>query len=158
MNKYYNKSNFTVIELLAAITIIVILVGISVGVYSYVFTKIKNDRTQALIKKLEMAMRSYKHDTGYYFQQSTLGNLTIDTSDTDFLKHIGYSNMKSRGEINSTGQVTDAWGDEIEYQAPGTHNTTMFDLGSKGKNRVYGSTGNVSDFGTVDDITNFSKD
>jgi type II secretory pathway pseudopilin PulG len=156
MNKYNKNFNFTVIELLAAITIIIILVAITVGVYSYIATKTKNDRTEALIKKLELAMRSYKHDTGYYFQQSTPGSLTINSSDTEFLKHIDYTRMLNSNEI-SGDKVVDAWSKDIIYECPGTHNTTMFDLGSKGKNGLYGNSDNIADFGTVDDITNFSK-
>ena len=159
MNKYNKNFNFTVIELLASITIIIILIAISVGVYTYIATKTKNDRTEALIKKLELAMRSYKHDTGYYFQQEDSSEpepLVINQSDTEFLKHIDYTRMVNSNEI-SNNQAVDAWGNPIEYQCPGSHNTTMFDLGSKGKDGKYGSTGTEADFGTGDDITNFSK-
>ena len=155
MNRY-KKKKFTIIELLAGIIIIVILVSLTAGVYSYISTKAKNDRTEALIKKLELAMQSYKLDTGYYFQQSDPGSLTINVDDTEFLKHIDYSQMDNGKEIRN-GVVVDAWGNEIIYECPGSHNTTMFDLGSKGKDGLYGNTGNAAQFGTADDITNFSK-
>jgi type II secretion system protein G len=148
MNKHIKKL-FTIIELLAAIVIIIILMGITVGVYSYISTKTKNDRTEATIKKLEMAMRSYRHDIGYSFQQSALGNLSINTSDSEFLKHISYSRMDKTNEI-SDGIAVDAWGNPIKYQCPGSHNTKMFDLISYGKNGIDNS-------GAGDDITNFSK-
>jgi general secretion pathway protein G len=150
MIKSYKRSNFTVIELLASIVIIVILIAITIGVYSYIATKTKNDRTKALMKKFELAMQSYKHDTGYYFQQSTPNNLTVNTSDSEFLKHIDYTRMKNSGEINSNNQLIDAWGREIKYQCPGSKNRTMFDLKSYGKDGIDNS-------GSGDDITNFSK-
>ena len=150
MAKYNKKSSFTMIELLAAMLIIGILAGMLVGVYSLISTKVKNGRTRALIKKVEMAMISYKHDTGYYFQQATLGNLTINASDDEFVKRIDYSRMQGSNEINSDGVIIDAWGDPILYQCPGTHNTTLFDLISKGKNKTDNS-------GSVDDITNFGQ-
>ena len=142
---------FTLIELLAAFTVIIILMGIAIGSYSLVSEKNRRTKTKALIKKLELAMRAYKHDKGYYFQQSIAGPLVIDpATDPDFVKHIDYSRMKNTGEINSSNQAIDAWGNLIIYQCPGSHNRTLFDLISYGKN-------GASESGAGDDITNFSK-
>jgi len=150
INKRIKKPKFTVIELLAAMTIVIILMSITVGVFTYVNTKTKNDKTKALIKKIEMAMRSYKHDTGYYVQQPALGSLTINTSNPEFLEHINYSGMISTDEINGAGLLVDAWGNPILYECPGSHNNTMFDLISFGKN-------GVNNDGSVDDITNYTS-
>jgi len=144
------KRKFTLIEMLAVISIIAILLALSVGVYSLVMTKMSNTRTQALLKKVEMAMCAYKNETGYYFQQGSLGPLTINSSDTDFIQFLNWTSMKNKGEINENNgyRLTDAWGKVILYQAPGSNNTTMFDLQSFGKDRVSGG---------GDDITNYSN-
>ena len=150
MTRYNKKYNFTIVELVAAMLVVGILIGMTAGVYSLISTKTKNERTKAIIKKLEMAMRSYQHDTGYYFQQSTLGNLKINNSDDEFIKRIDYSRMINTSEINDDNHVTDAWGNPIFYQCPGSHNTVLFDLISTGKN-------GTNDSGSGDDITNFTK-
>lgn len=149
------KRWFTLIEIIIAIGIIAVLVAIASGTYSLVMFKIKESRTKALVKKLEMAMRSYQHETGYYFQQSdgSYGPLTINESDTEFTGLIDYTRMLSRNEISSNN-VVDAWGNEIGYECPGDFNTTLFDIGSKGPNGVWGDDGDTESFGTGDDITN----
>ncbi len=150
MTNYRKQNLFTIIELLAAMTIIVILAAITVGVYSYIRTKTYNDKTMATIKKVEMAMRSFKQDNGYYVQQATQGGLTINTSDNDFYTYLDYSKMLESGEINSSNNLVDAWGREILYQCPGSHNRTMFDLISIGKD-------GTNNDGSGDDITNFTN-
>ena len=150
MNRKYKKLKFTIIELLAAMSIIMILAGITVGTFSLISTKSRNYKTEATIKKIELAMISYKHDVGYYFQQSASGSLAINSSDSEFLKHIDYTTMKQSGEINNDDNLIDAWGNEIIYQCPGANNRTMFDLMSNGKD------GNDNS-GANDDITNFSR-
>ena len=150
INKNNIRSKFSLIELISAMSIVVILSGITIGVYSFIFTKTKNDKTRAVIIKTEMAMRSYKHDVGYFIQQPTLGSLTINTSNREFLKHIDYTRMKNGTEINANDELIDAWGNPIMYQCPGAHNRTMFDLISYGKDGANNS-------GIGDDITNFTN-
>jgi type II secretory pathway pseudopilin PulG len=144
------KRSFTIIELLLAFGVLIILMGITIGTYTYISEKNKRTRTAAMIKKLELAMISYEQDVGYYFQQPSAGPLTINPGDSDFIKHVDYSKMLNTNQINSANQVIDAWGNPIIYQCPGFVNRTLFDLISYGKN-------GVDDSGTGDDITNFTK-
>ena len=146
----YKKNSFTIIELLAVITIIAILAAMTIGVYSYIRTKTYNDKTIATIKKVEMAMRSFKHDNGYYIPESNSQNLVINTSNNDLYKYLDYTKMTHNGQINSSGILVDAWGREIIYKNPGDTNRTMFDLIS------YGKDGNDNS-GGGDDITNFTS-
>ena len=151
--KIFNKKNFTIIELLMTFVVIAILMSIGIGVYRLVLDKIDETQTKSLIKKLEMAMRSYRHETGYYFQQIDLKPLVINQNDEEFRKLIDYTAMISKGEINSDNEVVDAWGRKVMYQCPGDINKTLFDLGSPGKNGGWGD-GTTAFFGTGDDITN----
>lgn len=150
--------SFTLIEIIITIGIVAVLLAIASGSYNLIMFKTRESKTKALIKKLEMAMRSYRHETGYYFQQSdgSYGPLTINESDTEFTRLIDYTKMLGKNEINDNNNVVDAWDNEIGYECPGDINTTLFDIGSKGPNAVWGDS--VDDdtqfFGSNDDITN----
>ena len=150
------KKYFSIIELLATFAVISVLMSIGIGVYRLVVDKVQETKTRSLIKKIEMAMRSYQHETGYYFQKEHLGSLIINENDEEFRKLIDYTAMISRGDINNSGEVIDVWGNPVMYECPGSKNTTLFDLGSKGKNGIWGDSTpeNVLNFGIGDDITN----
>ncbi len=90
--------------------------------------------------------------------------------DTDFIKYFDYESLKGRGYIKTIpgaggySYIVDAWGRSLLYRTPngnpptnGTVNSSMFDLGSLGKDGKYGdnSTDPVN-FGKGDDITNFN--
>ena len=51
--------------------------------------------------------------------------------------------------VESASELQDAWGVDLWYQSPGTHNPNGYDLASSGPDGV---------FGTEDDITNWSDD
>ena len=166
-----NKRYFSIVELIVACAVIAILVGIASGTYRLVMFKVNEARTRSLVKKLEMAMRSYRHETGYYFQTESpldpsdpgttllFGPLVIREGDETFVRLIDYSKMLGRKEIVNN-RVVDAWGNAIGYRFPGTINTTLFDIGSKGPNGVWGeatppdNSDNSDNFGQYDDITN----
>ncbi len=57
---------FTLIELLTVITIIILLVGFTIGVSRYANTYAVNARIQAEIKAMEAALEAYKADHGAY--------------------------------------------------------------------------------------------
>ena len=160
---------FSIIELITACAVIVILMTIGVGAYRLIIEKIHETRTVALIKKIEMAMRSYKNETGYFFQYNTKGfegnlnsykPLSISDTDTEFIHLIDYSGMVGRKEIDITdnNRVKDAWGNYIFYYTGDDKiNSTLFDLGSPGKSSGWGPTNSINDigqFGTYDDVTN----
>jgi type II secretory pathway pseudopilin PulG len=161
--KYNIKKYFSIIELLLTCVVIAILMSIGLGVYRLVVDKIQETKTKSLIKKIEMAMRAYRHETGYYFQlrtdtgsQGPYVPLIVNQSDEEFRKLIDYTAMRNNGQIDSSGNVKDTWGNNVMYTCPGVINTTLFDVGSMGKNGKWGDD-DASDteyFGTVDDITN----
>ena len=113
-----------------------------------------------------MAMRAYRHETGYYFQERTdTGNgapyvpLIVNQTDEEFRKLIDYTAMRNNGQIDNSGNVNDAWGNNIMYTCPGVINTTLFDVGSRGRSGNWGNTTpndgvDTTLFGTGDDITN----
>ncbi|MCF7791661.1 MAG: type II secretion system GspH family protein [Victivallales bacterium] len=155
------KNYFSIIELITAFVIVVILMTIGVGVYRLVITKINEARTKSTVKKLEMAMRAYKHETGYYFQYNNYAPLKVAEEDTTFTSLIDYSAMKNKGEINTDSEVIDAWNNPIYYCSDSSkiRNSTLFDLGSPGKDGKWGQSKaddpDSANFGNGgDDITN----
>jgi len=61
-----SRRAFTLIELLAVITIIGVLASLTVGVSSLVSRKSKEARTRAELAKLELAIRNYHSKLGFY--------------------------------------------------------------------------------------------
>ena len=64
---------FTLIEILAVITIIVILSLIGYGSYSYATNAVKTARSQAMLKNLEAGLERFNNQYGYYPQSDTGG-------------------------------------------------------------------------------------
>ncbi|OGV18316.1 MAG: hypothetical protein A2X47_06360 [Lentisphaerae bacterium GWF2_38_69] len=169
-----NRKNFTIIELLAVFVVIAILIGITIGVYSLVWEKMKNSKTRAIVKQLDIALQSYKIDQGYYFTNTTsYANPPSDNNrfkfdygvtnkDKDFIKCFEYQSLVGSGNIKAQGTsyeyIVDAWANPLLYKCPGEFNPEMFDIGSLGKDGKYGSNSDdPNDFGQGDDITNFNN-
>lgn len=74
-------SAFTLIELLLVITIIVLLVGLTVGVAGYANQKAARSRAETEIKALSAALENYKADNGIYPRDPTTNNKTTDDLD-----------------------------------------------------------------------------
>ncbi|MCP4180024.1 MAG: hypothetical protein GY756_19860 [bacterium] len=173
---------FTLIELLATFVILAVLMAITIGVYGLIVDSNTNTRTETTVKQLSIAMQAYKLETGYYFQEpsadftdlssdniittSSPNILHFNTSssdiDTEFIKHFSYETFKGNKTIQdpdtNSSYFADAWGRPIIYKNPGEFNTSMFDIGSLGKDGRYGDdSDNADDFGKGDDVTNFNK-
>jgi hypothetical protein len=125
-------------------------------------------------------MQAYRIDQGYYFVNINTLQSLIEASDpvnssnrfkfnldgnidTVFVKYFDYESLRGGGYIKTvTGAggyayIVDAWGRSLLYKCPGYVNSSMFDLGSLGKDGKYGdNSANSADFGKGDDITNFN--
>ena len=153
------QSHFTLIELLVVISVIAVLAGMILGVASLVSTKTATSKTEAMIKKLEIALEAYKAKTGYYIQNiSTDTGFKIDSFDTELIKCIDYQAMYPNDIDHTNKKVIDAWGNTLYYKCPGTRNTSSFDLGSTGSDGKYGNaTTSPANLGLGDDICNFKR-
>jgi len=180
------KNHFTLIELLVVMVIIAILFSMTIGLIGLINDKTKISGTEAIVKQISAAMQAYRIDQGYYFTNtSAFQSLSssadpVDPSnrfkfnlggniDTEFIKYFDYESLRGRGYIKTvTGAggyayIVDAWGRSLLYRTPnnpltnGTVNSSMFDIGSLGKDGKYGDNStNPADFGKGDDITNFN--
>ena len=162
-----NTRFFTLIEVLAAMAIIMILSLIGYGSYSYATNAAKTAGSAALMKNLEAGVESFYNKYGYY-PQSTAGDkfnavvVTIGDDNTvakinfgvteladsasdpikkalfdAFAKAVDLENLKQNRD--DTGRLTDAWGGVIYYAAPGMFKTGSFDLISAGPDGKFSS-------------------
>lgn len=151
---------FTLVEVLAAMAIIVILSLIGYGSYSYATNAAKTARSEAFLKQLEAGLESFYAKHNYYPASAdgkfnavkiTLGadktvskidfggepKLEDDAGDpvkkelfNSFAKAVDLESLKQN--CDPEGSLTDAWGGVIYYRAPGAFKTGSFDLVSAG--------------------------
>ena len=165
---------FTLIEILAVITIIVILSLIGYGSYSYATNAVKTARSQALLKNLEAGLESFYTKNGYYpastagsfnaivvtlGTDNTVGKINFGVTELDdnaskelfdsFAKAVDLEALKQNRD--SSGRLTDAWGGVIYYRAPGVFKSGKYDLISAGPDGTF-SSDNASDPNTVTDL------
>jgi len=143
--RFYSKSSaFTLIELLAVLTILAIVVGIAAPAIFNQVKKGKENAARVAISGLEQSLNGFNLDCGFFpTTEQTLGSLieapTIGRACKNFDK-AGYLKQKAIPK--------DPWNNEFNYAAPGQHNPESYDLSSSGAD---GTTGNE------DDINNWSK-
>lgn len=154
---------FTLIELLVVITIIVILAGLSMGGYGYIVRKQADSQAAVQISLLSKAIEEYKLDNGVYPPTGNTNSLYILLYWTGanasppgkiYLPDLD-PNSKGHGWIDGTGpaaKILDPWGNEYIYRRgdDSAAKNPDFDLLSKGKNGLTGSTAL-----SADDIDNY---
>ena len=148
------KKNFTLVELLCAVGLVVILAGIGFSAYSYASYRGKETATRSLITRLGAGLETLKTKHGFYPANATgndyslirievnsttglISGITFDGSNPasasqltqiqlkDFLSVVDGENLK---KYVSNGNLTDAWGGNIRYCYPGAVNTVKFDI------------------------------
>ncbi len=67
------QNRFSLVEILVAIAIIAVLLGLSGAGYTAVQRKIARTRTEATLNKLRVGLESFKSKYGYYPQQAAVG-------------------------------------------------------------------------------------
>jgi general secretion pathway protein G len=117
---------FTLLEILIAIAILGLLVGLVVEDLGGIFNSQQAKIAQLFVQtSIETPLFSYKSDMGTY--PSTNDGLqalvTAPSSNAD----------NWRGPYLKDGRLPkDPWGQAYQYACPGTHNTTGYDIWSKG--------------------------
>jgi general secretion pathway protein G len=64
--RFPSRSGFTLLELLAVMTIIGVLAGLIIGASKYAYQKSRRSSAAARIAALETALEDFKADNGYY--------------------------------------------------------------------------------------------
>jgi len=161
INPRRGTAAFTLIELMAVITIIVILAGLVIGGMGFVTDRQAKEKAKVQIALLSKALEDYKLDNGIYppTEDSEAGTdnskvlynalFYVGASDAAKEKKIYIGELDSvsnkqgwtSGTSSATTKITDPWGYEYRYRtavnSSGTANTSNqnpdFDLWSVSK-------------------------
>ena len=150
---------FTLIELLTVITIIIILAGMTLAAASYVQRRALIAKTRVMIQSIETAMTQYESEYGFFPQQTnpiadpTCLGLKLSMLDgmlkpngkkyIDWLG-LGFGAAPIVGSppgVSACGAekiCQDAFEQPLFYRCPGTMNTTKFDIWSMGPDGEHG--------------------
>lgn len=166
------QNRFSLVEILVAIAIIAVLLGLSGAGYTAVQRKIARTRTEATLNKLRVGLESYKSKFGYYPQQPAIGPFLLDINNSsvagqpqnNFNSFIEYGKISKEDAVFVSGRymVIDGWktpvsgraGSYILYVCPGLLNTSTYDLFSAGNDRkfIWDSTADVNNSVNSDNI------
>ena len=175
------KGHFTLIELLAAIAIVIILAGILIGGIGYAGRRADEAKSYAVIQKVAMALEQFKQTNGYYpvskqknegvkeaqlkfylnddklpiLQLALTGGTTIEYKFYDIKTKKSFIALEDvgNGTKDSPMVINDAWDAPLYYRCPGEHNASSYDLWSYGNDGV-----SSTDDDKLDDITNWEKE
>ena len=154
--KKARKKAFTLVEILAVISIIAILAGMTVGVSSLVMRKSADTKTRAAMKNVEIALERFREANGYYppsrggtisifwFEKAPDANSSADALSKLFDEKFRSANTcpitisDSSSVDRPSLYVVDAYGRPLVYRCPGYFNKGKYDLGSLGKDGKFG--------------------
>jgi prepilin-type N-terminal cleavage/methylation domain-containing protein len=162
---------FTMLELLAVMTILSVLIGITFGVFPMITKWSKDAKTRAHLKIIEVALEQYNKTWGYYPQATAPFELTsswLDSLVDKSRKRILDTQKLSAGVTLTSGKKTyvDAYSEGFYYECPGTMLPEKYDLWSRGKDRFHGGAASATatdaqknDAATLncDDLTNWRQ-
>jgi len=141
------RRGFTLIEILVVVVILGILAGLVVPRIADQPEKARRTKAQMQIESLELALKLFKLDNGFYpsteqglealVRKPTTGRLPVRWREDGYLE---------KGVVPK-----DPWGNDFVYLSPGQHNKD-FDLMS------LGADGEVGGEGPDADVTNWGQD
>jgi|UniRef100_UPI00404B2694 general secretion pathway protein G len=133
---------FTLIEILVAVAILGLLVGLTITNTDQIFGSSQNAVAKVFVRdSLKTSLVRYKIDLGSYptTAEGLPALITAPTNGAD----------RWRGpyvELTGSKLPLDPWGESYQYLSPGTRNKGSYDLFSKGPDKAEG---------TEDDIGNW---
>ncbi len=133
---------FTLIEVLLVLVILVVLASIAGTNYARVQKSANINAAKTQIGALDTPLETYRLDVGDY-PSADDGLEALRTKPSDAPEG------KWNGSYLRKQIPPDPWGEEYQYEYPGTHNEDMPDIWSMGPDRANG---------TDDDVGNWSED
>lgn len=136
------RLGFTLVEILLAIAIVGMLVGLAVTRIDSIFGQSQEQIARLFVgDSMKTAMLRYRMDLGDY-PNSTEGLKALVVAPEDKVDRWKGPYIEAKG-----GELPkDPWGESYQYRCPGTRNTDGYDLYSKGRDRAAD---------TADDIGNW---
>ncbi len=145
---------FSLVELLASITIIGLLMAMIIGGSTFARRQGTRAKTMAQLKQMEIALESYRQDHGYYPQQ--------EAAQIQWTNFVHSDTRRPYLEGYTGGDYTDAWGRAFWYQCPGTMQPQKYDIWSLGPDGKHGDGGSTAAAALVttdnDDVTNWKME
>lgn len=175
----HRRAGFSLIELMAVVTIIVILAGLVVGGLGFVTERQAKEKAKVQMALISKALEEYKLDNGTYpatgntdgsggttilYQALYKDGVTSPTTKRIYLPELNPTTSKQGWTVTSGTTIIDPWGKEYRYRTALSNAATPvpnaltqnpdFDLWSVGKDG--GTNPNTpSDTKNRDDIKNF---
>lgn len=133
------NSAFTLMELLLVVAIIGILAAMLLPNISGRSEEARKTRAKSeIVSTIGLALTMFESDVGRY--------PTTEQGLEALIAQPAQASTWRGPYIRQAKQFKDPWGNQYQYQCPGLHNTTSYDLTSAGPD---------GQLGTEDDITNF---
>lgn len=141
--KRIKRKGFTLLELLAVLTILAIVVGIAGPAIFRQITKGKANAARAQIASLGKSLNTFYLDCGFFPQSPAPGLDALISPPSAGRQCKEYD---PEGYLENKKLPEDPWHNPYVYVSPGQHHPSSFDLSSDGPD---------GQPGTKDDITNW---
>ncbi len=137
------KRSFTLLELMAAIGLIMVLAAITYGGITYASARAQEAKTIATMEDFMTALEAFKQDYGFYPIIDKSEAKQVDLSQEGWKLFMneksGVTNKKNRAYMEGDlGELLDGYGQAFWYKYPGTKNSAKYDLWSTGKDKYHG--------------------
>lgn len=126
------RRGFTLVEILLAIAIVGMLVGLAVSRIDSIFGQSQEQIARLFVgDSMKTAMLRYRMDLGDY-PNSAEGLKALVVAPEDKVDRWKGPYIEAKG-----GELPrDPWGEPYQYRCPGAHNADGYDLYSKGRDRA----------------------
>ena len=129
-----STTNFTLIEMVITISIILILTGIAIPAYNVITTNAKKTKVKAEIQNFATAIASFQLDMG-----------RLPNSLDELVTNPGEGKKWNGPYMKRKTIPKDPWQHEYVYQVPGQRGNDSYDIICYGSDGVPGGTGSAAD-------------
>lgn len=136
------RKGFSLIELLLVLVILAVLAAVVAPRFTSRSEQARNTAARTDIASLETALDAFEIDAGRF-------PTTEEGLEALIEQPSGVQADSWRGPYIKRGVPKDPWGNQYNYQQPGRHNTSSYDLSSSGPD---------GQAGTEDDVINWDED